>query len=189
MSASKRQTKKAAQRIFYECFDPADYDYDRLVRPGRGRSRLVGVAVGSVIYFTAYAAAYTGYSKGLVSETTLGKLAWLFIVPAAVVGAIVWMVTDSRAEYAIRQRIAGLIARQEEGDGTLWRFGPLLAEAKFKGVNVEEVLAVSQAGQGARIDPQDYSRLVVYLRDLLDGGDSVMNGSQAEQLAKNLALE
>ncbi len=189
MSASKRQIRKAAQKLFNDSFNSADYEYDRMARPGRGRSRLAGIVVASVIYFVGYGAAYTGYGKGLVSDVTLGKLAWLFIIPAAVVGSIVWMVMDSRSEYELRRRIAERIQERERDGGMLWRFGPLVADATLKGVNIEEALSLSKAGEGARIDPQDYSRLVVYLRDALDGGDAVLGGDRAAQLAVNLGLE
>lgn len=189
MSASKRQVKKAAQKLFGDRFNPSEFEYDRLARPGRGRSRLTGVAVASAIYFIAYGAAYTGYGKGVVSDVMLGKLSWLFIIPAAVVGSIVWMVVDSRYEYALRRRIAQRVEEQEAGEGTLWRFGPLIADTKLKGVNIEEALNLSKAGHGARIDPQDYSRLIILLRDALTSGDASLNGDQATQLAVNLGIE
>lgn len=188
MSATKRQVKKAALKFFGERFDVSLFDYDRIVRPGRGRARLWGVGVASAIYFVTYLAAYSGFSKGFVTEATLAKLVWIFIVPSVVIGSIVWLVFDSRSEYAERQRIARHVANCERDGGGLWRFAPVFEDVAIKGVKIEEVLTLSREGMSDRIDPQDYSRMVTFLHQNLSGGDGGLNSEQSSTLARNLGL-
>lgn len=186
MAKGRRQARKIIQSHFEQHFDLAQLDYDRLCRPARGKSRLLGVGAASALYLLGFGGGYLGYSSGTVNPEAFGKLVWIFMIPASVVGGVVWMISGVRFEYGVRQAIRQYIGRLEEGEGMLWRYGPLLQHGAVKGVETEAALAQSRAGQGGEIDPQDYCSLVAAISAALTDSRNLLPADTVEAVAANL---
>lgn len=187
MAKGRRQSRKAIQSHFDRQFDLARLDYDRLCRPAKGRSRLLGVGVAGVLYLLGFGGGYLGFSNGTVTPEAFGKLVWILMIPSSVVGGVVWMISGVRFEYAVRQEIRQYLSQLEEGEGLLWRYGRLLQGQVIKGVQVEEAIAQSRAGQGAQIDPQDYCLLVGAISQVLMDSKITIPADTVEAVASNLS--
>lgn len=186
MSKGRRQARKTIQSHFEQHYDLARLDYDRLCRPARGKSRLYGVGAASVLYLLGFTGGYVGYSSGTVNPEAFGKLVWILMIPASVVGGVVWMISGVRLEYNVRQTLRGYVATLESGEGLLWRYGPLLRNVPVKGVEVEAAVALSRAGQGSEIDPQDYCTLVSAISAVLTDSRNLLPADTVEAVAANL---
>lgn len=186
MAKGRRQARKTIQSHFEQHFDLARLDYDRLCRPARGKSRLYGVGAASVLYLLGFTGGYFGYSSGTVNPEAFGKLVWILMIPASVVGGVVWMISGVRLEYNVRQTLRVYVATLESGEGLLWRYGPLLQNVPVKGVEVEPAVALSRAGKGSEIDPQDYCTLVSAISVVLTDSRNLLPADTVEAVAANL---
>lgn len=186
MAKVRRQARKVIHAHFERHFDLARLDYERAVRPARGKSRLFGVAAASILYLLGFGGGYLGYSSGTVSPEAFGKLVWILMIPASVLGAVVWLISGVRFEYAVRQRIRQDVAELEKDGGLLWRYGPLLRHTPLKGVEVEAALAQSHNGQGSEIDPQDYCSLVDAISAALADSRNPLPADIVEAVAANV---
>jgi hypothetical protein len=185
----RRQIRKAIAEQFSAHFgDLARFDYLRLTRPVKGKARLIGVGVASGIYLLGFAGGFYGFSKGTVNADAFGKLVWMLMVPASVVGSVVWAIMDSRLEYAVRQRIRGDIAAIEASGAGLWRYGAILERLTIKDVSVAQLISLSRDGQVEALDPQDYCAAVLALADALASGTTTIPAEALEEVAKLLEI-
>ncbi len=184
---SRRHTRKGVIRSLETEYDFARLDYKRLTHPGKGKSKLVGVAAASVVYLLGFSAAYSGWSSGIVPDETFAKIVWILMVPASVVGGVTWMIIDSRLEYPVRRTMAEYVEDLESKGGLLWRYGPLLELIKVKRVNITGAIESSREGRGSEIDPQDYAAILNTLRKELTSNEGLpITGEISKRLEENL---
>lgn len=145
-------------------------DYDRRLRPLRGRAILFGVSVAGLLYSVGFALGYYGWQHQAVSYALFIKLVWILMFPATLVGAVVWLISSQRCVYRIRQDIREYIGVREAGDGFLWRFAPLFESLLPEDYTAKRVLQESERTP-EKIDPEDYARSVQALRRQLQDGD------------------
>ena len=177
--------KKVMQRLEKE-IDIDRFNYKAIVRPGKGKSKLIGVAVAGGIYLIGFGGAYFGWLNSVVDDHLFAKLMWVFMVPSSVVGAVTWTIMDSRLEYPIRMGLVDYITTIEGSKGLLWRYEPLLARLTVKGVNISQVVALSRDGRASDIDPQDYSQIMYNLYADLTAPEGVqITGDMSRQLNEN----
>lgn len=186
MAKGRRQARKTIHSHFEQHFDLARLDYDRLIRPARGKSRLFGIGAASALYLLGFGGGYFGYSSGTVTADAFGKLVWILMIPASVVGGVVWLISSVRLEFGVRQAIRQYLNQLEQGEGLLWRYGPLLQRTPIKGVEVETALALSRTGRGGEIDPQDYCSLVGAISTALADSRNPLPADIVETVAANL---
>lgn len=187
---SKRQLRKAVVAQFARHFDVSRLDFRRELSRCKGRARLIGLGVATILYGLGFAVAYLGWSRGTVPDEALAKWVWLLMVPTSVVGALVWLITQSRGEYALRQQVKTYVQEVEADDGRLWRYRPLLQDVALKGVDVKLTIEQSERGQLDTLDPLDYAQTVFALQDRInEATNTVWNSDTVLQLAKNLQIE
>lgn len=186
MAKGRRQARKIIHAHFARHIDLARLDYERLIRPARGKSRLFGVGAASILYLLGFSGGYMGYSSGTVSPAAFGKLVWILMIPTSVLGAVVWLISGVRFEYAVRQTIRQYVGELEKDKGLLWRYGPLLQGTSIKGVEIEAALAQSHNGQGSEIDPQDYCSLVGAISAALADSRNSLPADIVEAVAANM---
>ena len=183
---SRRHIKKVIVKQLETDFDFSRLEYKSLTRPGKGKSKLFGLIAASVIYMVGFGVAFFGWSNGVVPDETFAKTVWIVMIPASVVGSLVWMVFDSRFEYPVRQAMAEYIAGIEAAEGRLWRYGPVLETFKIKGVDISNMISLSQTGQGGEIDPQDYATVIHRLYAEIASDNATITGDMSRQLEDNL---
>jgi len=187
---SKRQLRKAVVAQFVRHFDLSRLDFRRALRRSKGRARLMGLAVATTLYGIGFGAAYLGWSRGTVPNEALAKWVWLLMLPSSVVGALVWLITQARGEYALRQQVKTYVLEVESDEGRLWRYRPLLQDLVLKGVDVKLTIEQSERAQLEALDPLDYAHTVFALQDRInDAANTVWNSDTVLQLAKNLQIE
>lgn len=186
MAKGRRQARKIIHSHFEQHFDLARLDYDRLIRPARGKSRLFGVGAASVLYLLGFGGGYIGFTSGTVTPEAFGKLVWILMIPASVLGGVVWLISGVRFEFGVRQGIRQYLGALEQGGGLLWRYGPLLQRTPIKGIEVETAFALSHNGQGGEIDPQDYCSLVGAISAALADSRNPLPADIVETVAANL---
>lgn len=187
---NRRHIKKAVIQQMKSDYDLARLDYAKLVRPGKGKSKLIGILVALVIYMIGFGGGYYGWLAGVVPEEVLAKIVWIAMVPSSVIGSLTWVIMDARLEYPVRRQMAEYVAQLESTDakgGRLWRYAPLLESFKIKGVDITKAIFLSREGRGGEIDPQDYAALVNKLHLELVGNESLqITGECSKDLEENL---
>lgn len=186
---SRRHIKKIIIKKLESDFDFSRLEYKSLTKPGKGKSKLFGLIAASVVYMLGFGVAYFGWSNGVVPDATFAKTVWIIMIPASVIGSVVWLIADSRFEYPIRVAMAQYVAEREAAGGTLWRYGPVLETFKVKGMDVPYLVSRSQGGEGGEIDPQDYAILVHRLYAEIASDNVAITGEMSLQLENNLLPE
>ncbi|NOY73521.1 MAG: hypothetical protein GXP14_14335 [Gammaproteobacteria bacterium] len=183
---SRRHIKKVIVKQLETNFDFSRLEYKSLVRPGKGKSKLFGLIAASAVYMLGFGVAYFGWSNGVVPDSTFAKTVWILMIPASVIGSVVWLVADSRFEYPVRKAMAKYVADLEAAEGKLWRYGPVLETLTIKGLDIPYLVSLSQKGQGGEIDPQDYATLVHRLYAEIASDNVNITGEMSRQLEENL---
>lgn len=160
---SRRHIKKAVVRQMEKDFEIQRFNYKELVRRVKGKSKLIGISVAAIIYMIGVGGGYYGWLTGFVPEEVMAKVVFIAMVPSSVVGAVVWMIMDSRLEYPIRAELRRYIENVEGPEGRLWRYAPIAEQLTIKGVDIPSVISMSKSGRAKDIDPQDYSLIVTRL--------------------------
>lgn len=188
MVIKKRHVRKEALEWFAKHVDLARLDYIRLIRPAKGQAKLIGVGAACAVYFLGFAGGFTGWQNGFVTDEGFAKLVWILMIPSSVIGSFVWMIFDARRCFPVRREMAAYVAHIEAGEGFLWRFAPLLAQAdtkRLKGIAVKDAIQLSRNHRGGEIDPQDYAAMVNVAHQLLVEGDG---GSLPNEVARELEV-
>ncbi len=183
---SKRSIRKKVMQRLEKEMDISRFNYKAVVRPGKGKAKLIGVAVAGGLYLIGFCGAYIGWLNEMVDDMVLAKLLWIFMVPSSVVGAMTWAIMDSRLEYPIRRSLVDYITVLEGDKGVLWRYEPLFSRLKIKGVNISQAVTLSRNGRGSDIDPQDYSQIMynLYTELTVEEGFQI-TGDMSRQLEEN----
>jgi len=161
-----RRLRREVINRFEQGFDFARLDYDRRVKPLRGKAIIRGVLTAAAVYLAGFSLGYYGWQQQSVGYELFAKLVWILMVPATVVGAFVWLITSQRLEYTVREDIRRYIAEREAGGGFMWRFGPLFEALLAENYTAKRLLQQS-ADVPDTMDPEDYARSLQLLRQQL----------------------
>lgn len=184
---SRRHIKKAVLRQLESDFDMRRFNYKELVRHVKGKSKLIGILTASVIYFIGVGGGYYGWTNGFVPEDVMAKIIFIAMVPSSVIGAVTWMITDSRMEYPLRKELSLYIASIEGEQGRLWRYSPIVDTLTIKGVDIAKTIALSKEGLGENIDPQDYAAIVMALYKEVNSNEGLqLSGEDSKRLEEQL---
>lgn len=183
---SRRRVRREVLTQFNEGFDFARLDYDRRIRPLRGKAIMLGLIAASLIYFGAVTLAYISWQNQSLSYELFAKLVWIFLLPATVVGGVCWLIISNRLEYGIRQDIRQYIEQREAAGGWLWRFQPLQLSLLAEDFTAKKVMQLSQQAP-LEMDAEDYARTVWHLQHQLQHSDQrQLTTDLAEQVWANL---
>ncbi len=184
---SRRHIRKAVVRQMEKDFNIERFDYKKLVRHVKGKSRLYGIMTVIAIYSIGVGGAYFGWSRGLVPEDVMAKATFIAMVPSSVIGSVVWLIMDSRLEYPLRVELKLYIESIEGEKGLLWRYGPIAETLTIKKVDIPAVLALSKSGHAEEIDPQDYAEIVMNMYKEINSGEGLqLSGSDSKFLEEHL---
>jgi hypothetical protein len=181
-----RRVRREVISRFEQGFDFERLDYDRRVKPLRGKAVMQGVLLAAVVYLAGFSLGYYGWQQQSVDYELFAKLVWILMVPATVVGAFAWLVTSNRLEFTLREDIRLYIAEREADGGFMWRFGPLYAALLPDNMIAQRLL--EQSGDDFQlIDPEDYARSLYLLRQQLQlEGQHAFSTEVATQAYQNL---
>lgn len=183
----RRRFRKDLQRQFEQSFDLERLDYQRLVRPARGKALLWGVLGAFIVYSTGFAIGYYGWQQQVVDYALFARLVWLLMLPATVVGILGWLLARNRLEYPLRQALKAYIATLEGDGGLLWRYGPLFAALAPNDLLSREVVELSRQRRLQDRPPEDYIVAVKALAGLLRDSDSnALAPSICQEVRENL---
>jgi len=184
---SRRNIRKAVVRQMEKDFNMERFDYKKLVRHGKGKSKLYGIATVIAIYTLGIGGAYFGWSRGFVPEDVMAKAIFIAMVPSSVIGSVVWLITDSRLEYPLRVELKLYIESIEGDAGLLWRYGPIAESLTIKKVDIPAVIALSKSGHAEDIDPQDYAEIVMSMyKEVEDSEGLQLSGENSKFLEEQL---
>lgn len=180
-----RRLRREVINRFQQGFDFERLEYDRRVKPLRGKAIMIGVLLAGGIYLTGFSLGYYGWQQHAVSYELFAKLVWLMMVPSTAVGAFAWLIVTNRLEFTVREDIRRYIAEREKEGGFVWRFGPLF-EALLPENGTAQRLLQQSAEEPAKMDPEDYARSVSLLRQQLQqDGQLVITTDVAAQTYNN----
>ena len=168
---SQRQIRKQIRRHIEDTFDLPRLDYKKRVTPLKHRAKLVGVAVAAVIYGLGFGLAYFAWKTGRTDYETFSKFVWIFMVPSSVFGAFAYMLNGNRREFRVAKDIFEHLDVVEGANGMLWRYEPVLTELFPEDHVVQHVLESSRARSFAKLEPEDYAKVVHQLYAALDSGE------------------
>ena len=158
----QRRQRRAAVKAFHDGFDFARLDYARRCRPLRGKAMLAGVMVAGLLYCAGFALGYFGWQRQAVTNEQFAKLVWILMVPATMLGGLVWLIKRHRQEYILREDIRRYISEREGEQGWLWRFTPLQEAFLVQDTTARRVMQQSRQARES-LDPEDYARTVTAL--------------------------
>lgn len=160
---SPRKLRREVLHRFEQGFDFVRLDYDRRVKPLRGKAIMIGVLLAAVVYLSGFSLGYYGWQQGRVAYEIFAKLVWLMMVPATAIGSFAWLIMTNRLEYTVREDIRCYIADREGGNGFMWRFGPMYEALLPDNIMAQRLLKES-AENPVKMDPEDYARSLSLLR-------------------------
>ena len=181
-----RRLRREVLNHFEQGFDFERLDYDRRVKPLRGKAIMHGVLLAAAVYLTGFSLGFYAWQQQSVSYDLFAKLVWLLMVPATAVGAFIWLITSSRLEFVVREDIRHYIVGREGEGGFLWRFGPLY-EALLAENHTAKRLLQQSLESFEEMDPEDYARSLWLLRSCLQQEDQrVISTDVAVRVYDNL---
>lgn len=185
---SQRQIRKQILRHLEDTFDLPRLDYKKRVTPLKHRAKLVGVAVAAIIYGVAFGLAYFAWRTGKTDSETFSKFVWVFMVPSSVFGAFAYMLNGNRREFRVAKDIFEHMDVVEGQTGMLWRYEPILTELFPDDKVVKHVLKSSRECSFAKLEPEDYAKVVRQLYAALEsGGGRSISDDAADAFENNLA--
>lgn len=184
-----RRLRREVVNRFKEGFDFERLDYDRRVKPLRGKAIMTGVLLAGGVYLTGFSLGYFAWQQQSVDYEIFSKLVWLLMVPSSAVGAFAWLIVGNRLEYTIRQDLRCYIVERETEKGYLWRFGPLYEVLLPDNIIAQRVLEQSREDI-EKIDPEDYCRSITLLhKNIQSQGQHTISTEVAEKVYKNFTNE
>ena len=185
---SQRQIRKQILRHLETTFDLPRLDYKKRVTPLKHRAKLVGVAAAAIVYGVGFGLAYFAWKTGKTDYDTFAKFVWIFMVPSSVVGAFVYMLNGNRREFRVAKDIFDHMDVVEGRRGMLWRYEPIFAELFPDDEIVKHVLQCSRECSFAKLEPEDFAKVVHQLHAaLLSGEERSISDTAAESFEINLA--
>jgi len=176
---SKRQVRKSIIDYFDNRCRIEQFDVRRDLRLMKGRSRLRGILTALGVYLLGFAVSYYAWSRDLINYELFYKVTWVILMPATVVGILVWLLAYNREENDLRVRLAAAMRNVEADDGFLWRFAPLLQVAAPTDYDTKTVVNKSRERQLAGIEPDDYAQAMLSVHALLQQTQQQPVSSQA----------
>lgn len=184
---TKRNARKTILRRFEEQFDLKRLDYDRRSKPARDMAKIMGALFAGGVYLAGFGLAYYSWTRHNIDTNLLNKFAWIFMVPASVVGAFAFMLTGSRREFPIREDIRAHISAIEGDDGALWRYEPLLKQMSLKKVDIEGLIEASREGRLIKMAPEEICATLHALHQNLNNNSTLTNAETLETIENNFA--
>lgn len=179
---SKRNSRKNVMRSFQQHFDLARLDYKRRVKPGKDVAKITGLIFAAAVYLTGFGLAFYSRGQGMIDDNFLNKIAWIFMIPASVVGMFAYLITSNRREFPIREDIRAHVHDFEGGSGYLWRYEPILSQLRLKKIDSEGLVTASREKRLVEMAPEDICATVHALHKALqNSGAAAVN-----QVEKNL---
>ena len=183
---AQRRQRRAAVKAFHEGFDFERLDYHQRCRPLRGKALLAGVVVAGLLYCVGFALGYFGWQQQSVSTEQFAKLVWILMVPATMLGGLVWLLKRHRLEYILREDIRRYISEREGEHGWLWCFTPLQEALLTQDYTARRVMQLSRQSLES-LDPEDYARTVTALHEHLQREpDKAVTTERAGQVLANI---
>lgn len=168
---SQRQIRKQILRHLEDTFDLSRLDYKKRVTPLKHRAKIVGITVAAVVYGVGFGLAYFAWNTGKTDYETFSKFVWIFMVPSSVIGAFTYMLNGNRREFGVAKDIFDHIDVVEGARGMLWRYEPILMELFSEDEVVKHVLDASKEKSFAKLEPEDYAKVIHQLHAALESGD------------------
>ena len=145
------------------------------------------MSLAGFLYLAGFALGYYGWQHEAVGYDLFVKLVWILMLPATLVGGVVWLILSQRSVYRIRQDIRTYITAREADGGLLWRFAPMFESLLPEDYTAKRLLQES-AQAPEKMDPEDYARSVQALRRQLGGDDTrSLTSDVATQVYNNLS--
>lgn len=166
--SNKRKSRKALESYIETHIRPGEFDTHADLRRINGGSRLKGIFTAMAVYGAGFGLAWVAWSSGRISYEMFYKSSWVVLLPATVLGVLVWMISHNRQENLMRQRLTGRIRGLERDGGFLWRLAPLLSWARPEDYDVKAVVNSSRDGKIDELEPEDYATAVRAIQDILD---------------------
>ncbi len=179
---SKRNSRKNVMRSFQQHFDLARLDYKRRVKPGKDVAKVTGLILAAAVYLTGFGLAFYSRSQGMIDDNFLNKIAWIFMIPASVVGMFAYLITSNRREFPIREDIRAHVHDLEGENGYLWRYAPVLNQLELKKIDMEWLIAASREKRLVEMAPEDICATVHALHEALQNSSAAV----VNQVEKNL---
>ncbi len=172
---NKRNIRKNLLRRFEGQFDLNRLDYSRRSKPAKDMAKAVGVIVAGGIYLVGFGLAYYSWTQESIDTIMLNTFAFIFMIPATVVGLFAFLLSGNRREFPIRKDILAHVATFEGADGTLWRYEPLLKQMTLKKIDIEELIKASREGKLVKMAPEDICATLHALHQNLSSNSALIN--------------
>lgn len=184
---SRRRIKKNMLAHLENVFDLTRLDYAKRIKPKKEFAKISGLVAAFVIYALGFAGAYYGWNYNDVPFDLFVKITWVLMLPASVIGIVVWMLSFNRLENTVRHDFFVIIKNIEAENGMIWRFRPLMSTFDPQNIAAKKVIAQSEAGDVNEIDVEDYANAVHSLfLGLQGGGEEKLSIETAEEVEENL---
>lgn len=184
---SRRRIKKNMLAHLENVFDLTRLDYAKRIKPKKEFAKISGLVAAFVIYALGFAGAYYGWKYNDVPFDLFVKITWVLMLPASVIGIVVWMLSFNRLENTVRHDFFVIIKNIEAENGMIWRFRPLMSTFDPQNIAAKKVIAQSEAGDVNEIDVEDYANAVHSLfLGLQGGGEEKLSIETAEEVEENL---
>ena len=181
---NKRNIRKTLLRRFEGQFDLKRLDYSRRSKPARDMAKVTGVIFAGGIYIAGFGVAYYSWTQQRIDTAMFNNFAFIFMIPATVVGAFAFLLSGNRREFPIREDIRAHITAFEGADGTLWRYEPLLKQMTLKKIDIEELIQASRERKLIKMAPEDIYAAVHALHQNLSN-NSLTNTETLEAIENN----
>jgi hypothetical protein len=184
---TKRNIRKTILRRFEEQFDLRRLDYSYRSKPAKDMAKIMGALFAGVIYLAGFGLAYYSWTKHNIDVNLLNKFAFIFMIPASVVGMFAYLLTSSRREFPIREDMRAHLSAVEGSDGALWRYEPLLKQMSLKKIDIEGLIEASREGRLIKMAPEDICATLHALHQNLSNASVLTNAETLEAIEENFA--
>ncbi len=182
---NKRNIRKNLLRRFEGQFDLNRLDYSRRSKPAKDIAKVVGVIFAGGIYLIGFGLAYYSWTQKSIDTIMLNTFAFIFMIPATVVGLFAFLLSGNRREFPIHEDICAHVAAFEGADGTLWRYEPLLKQMVLKKIDIEELIKASREGRLIKMAPEDICTTLHALYQNLSSNSAFTNTEILEAIENN----
>ena len=131
--------------------------------------------------------AYYSWTQQRIDTAMFNNFAFIFMIPATVVGAFAFLLSGNRREFPIREDIRAHITAFESADGTLWRYEPLLKQITLKKIDIEKLIKASREGKLIKMAPEDICATIHALYHSLTTNTALNNTETLEAIENNFA--
>ena len=182
---NKRNIRKTLLRRFEGQFDLKRLDYSRRSKPPRDMAKVTGVIFAGGIYIAGFGVAYYSWTQERIDTAMFNNFAFIFMIPATVVGAFAFLLSGNRREFPIREDIRAHVTAFEGAQGTLWRYEPLLKQVALKKINIDELIKASREGTLVKMAPEDICAAVHAVHQNLSNNNALINTETLEAVENN----